>query len=432
MNVAVTCGGGDWPEEVSWSIIDGDAELLSGGSPFEGCLGECGDDGGDGDVFLVIGESTVTPNGQVEVPLYYESSVPISGIQFTISDSPDWAVGVDMTSAFEDCFDVGSNDVDGNFMGILFSLEGCEIDASESLSHFATITYELSDEAEWGTIIELYYSDAIISDNEGNAISVITQGADLSVSMLGDINSDYEINILDAVTLINFILFIDQPNDYQFWAADINGDIALNIQDVVLLVNMVLPSLSREGIPTEATLQYGNNTLTLIADGAVSGLQIGVSGDFNITSQHFPDGWQMFTNENTILAFNMDGESITSGLLFEYEEDLSIESIMIVDSYGNTVTAKTMLISDKYSLLNSYPNPFNPATSINFTLSMESDISLEIYDIQGRMVEVLLNGNMQTGYHSVIWNANNHSNGIYFVKMVVGDFVNTQKLILLK
>ena len=91
-----------------------------------------------------------------------------------------------------------------------------------------------------------------------------------------------------------------------------------------------------------------------------------------------------------------------------------------------------MLIADNYSLLNNYPNPFNPATSINFTLPMESDISLEIYDIHGRMVEVLLNGNMQPGYHSVIWNANNHSNGIYFVKMVAGEYINTQKLILLK
>ena len=96
----------------------------------------------------------------------------------------------------------------------------------------------------------------------------------MSVSLLGDINSDSEINVLDVVTLINFILFIEEPNDYQFWAADINGDISLNIQDVVLLVNLILPSLSREGIPTEATLQYGNNTLALIANGSVSGLQL--------------------------------------------------------------------------------------------------------------------------------------------------------------
>ena len=52
--------------------------------------------------------------------------------------------------------------------------------------------------------------------------------------------------------------------------------------------------------------------------------------------------------------------------------------------------------------------------------------------MQGREVSTLINGNMDAGYHSVTWNANNHSSGVYFVKMIAGEFVNTQKLMLVK
>ena len=73
-----------------------------------------------------------------------------------------------------------------------------------------------------------------------NALSVSTEGGSIAVSLLGDVSSDSEINVIDVISLINFILYIDEPNDYQYWAADVNGDTALNILDVVMLVDMIL------------------------------------------------------------------------------------------------------------------------------------------------------------------------------------------------
>ena len=55
-----------------------------------------------------------------------------------------------------------------------------------------------------------------------------------------------------------------------------------------------------------------------------------------------------------------------------------------------------------------------------------------MYDINGRLINELIKSNMDAGYHSVIWNADNNASGVYFVKMVAGDFVNTQKLMLVK
>ena len=65
-------------------------------------------------------------------------------------------------------------------------------------------------------------------------------------------------------------------------------------------------------------------------------------------------------------------------------------------------------------------------------LPVTSNVILEVYDINGRIIYELINGNMDAGYHSVIWNADNNASGVYFVKMVAGDFVNTQKLMLVK
>ncbi len=52
--------------------------------------------------------------------------------------------------------------------------------------------------------------------------------------------------------------------------------------------------------------------------------------------------------------------------------------------------------------------------------------------MQGRQVSTLIDGNIDAGYHSIVWDANSYASGVYFVKMVVGEFVNTQKLMLVK
>jgi len=85
-----------------------------------------------------------------------------------------------------------------------------------------------------------------------------------------------------------------------------------------------------------------------------------------------------------------------------------------------------------FSLDRAYPNPFNPTTTLSFAIPVDSKVTLSIYNLQGREVVSLINGNMDAGYHSLIWNANAYASGVYFVKMVAGDFVNTQKLMLIK
>ena len=65
-------------------------------------------------------------------------------------------------------------------------------------------------------------------------------------------------------------------------------------------------------------------------------------------------------------------------------------------------------------------------------MPVESEVALSIYNLQGREVATLIDANMEAGYHSVVWNADEFSSGMYFVKMISGEFVNTQKLMLIK
>ena len=86
----------------------------------------------------------------------------------------------------------------------------------------------------------------------------------------------------------------------------------------------------------------------------------------------------------------------------------------------------------EYALSNAYPNPFNPAINIQFSIPDNAKVLLEVYDINGRKINTLIDSNIKKGYHSVTWDAANHSSGIYFVKMLSNSYVNTQKIMLIK
>jgi len=88
-----------------------------------------------------------------------------------------------------------------------------------------------------------------------------------------------------------------------------------------------------------------------------------------------------------------------------------------------------------FSLKPAYPNPFNPITTISFSIpaiETHTNTSLRIYDLTGRTVETLINEKMEPGNHNVFWDATGFSSGVYFVKMTAWNYTKTQKVILLK
>jgi len=86
----------------------------------------------------------------------------------------------------------------------------------------------------------------------------------------------------------------------------------------------------------------------------------------------------------------------------------------------------------KFKLLQNHPNPFNSKTIIEYILPHSGEISLIVYNMTGREVALLINGNMPAGTHIATWNATDVSSGIYFYRLQAGDFVQTKKMLLLK
>jgi len=83
-------------------------------------------------------------------------------------------------------------------------------------------------------------------------------------------------------------------------------------------------------------------------------------------------------------------------------------------------------------LLSNYPNPFNPSTTIRYSLPHRSHTVLTVYNTLGQKVAELVNGEVEAGYHDVTFNGKNLASGIYFYRLQAGEFVQTKKLVLLR
>jgi hypothetical protein len=78
------------------------------------------------------------------------------------------------------------------------------------------------------------------------------------------------------------------------------------------------------------------------------------------------------------------------------------------------------------------PNPFNPLTRITYYLPAETRVSLSVYDVNGRLVDRLIDGVQHEGEHAVEWNAAGRASGVYFYRLTAGDAVKVKRMVLLK
>ena len=102
---------------------------------------------------------------------------------------------------------------------------------------------------------------------------------------------------------------------------------------------------------------------------------------------------------------------------------------------NNSLTVLSMsddVMPTEISLGNAYPNPFNPSTSFMYDISTDMNVNIAIYDIRGRMVAELVNQKHDQGQYKVTWDADMNASGVYFVQMVAGNTMKTQKLMLVK
>ena len=98
---------------------------------------------------------------------------------------------------------------------------------------------------------------------------------------------------------------------------------------------------------------------------------------------------------------------------------------------------KAIGIPDAFALEQNYPNPFNPTTNIRFSLPETNDVTLEIYDLTGRLIRSLVSGQVEAGVHTMTWDGQDASgvqvaSGVYLYRIQAGAFSQTNKMTLLK
>lgn len=170
---------------------------------------------------------------------------------------------------------------------------------------------------------------------------------------------------------------------------------------------------------------------------------VGTPINFFDQSSHFPESWQWnFPGSNTPsttaqnpagIIYNAPGiYAVTLISTNSFGTDTIVKQcyIEIVTQLG--ISQVNNEIPDKFSLSQNYPNPFNPVTKINFTIPKAEFVKLAVYDVNGREIESLVNGELTAGNYEADWDASKFSSGVYFYKLISTNFTDVKKMMLIK
>ncbi|MBC8466014.1 T9SS type A sorting domain-containing protein, partial [bacterium] len=104
----------------------------------------------------------------------------------------------------------------------------------------------------------------------------------------------------------------------------------------------------------------------------------------------------------------------------------------LLETIDENVEIKDNSLPTEFALHSAYPNPFNATTTIGFSLPEQMQVSLQLFDLTGRLVETLIDDRLEAGRFDAVWNADMQAAGVYFYRLQAGDFVQTRKLMLVK
>jgi archaellum component FlaG (FlaF/FlaG flagellin family) len=164
--------------------------------------------------------------------------------------------------------------------------------------------------------------------------------------------------------------------------------------------------------------------------------QISAEGTYNANILSF---WLKPDEHPAIRAFHgVSGKVVFTAFGFEsiaLEERRELFAQRIIDWLSIPVGVEedgSNLLPASFELKQNYPNPFNPETKIEFKVSITSAVSIKVYDLIGREVAVLVDEVKQPGSYEFTFSSENLSSGVYFYKMIAGDFSSVKKMSLLK
>ena len=142
--------------------------------------------------------------------------------------------------------------------------------------------------------------------------------------------------------------------------------------------------------------------------------------------------------KNILYAFiNQLNQFVADGALTQAQAQPLIDYAMSIIDAINSLLPKAADNSiqgtpSEFSLSQNFPNPFNPATNINYSIPSAGYVQLKVYDILGREVAALVNGNRQAGNYQVTFDGSKLASGLYIYKLTSGNYIETKKMLMIK
>ncbi len=265
-----------------------------------------------------------------------------------------------------------------------------------------------------------------------------------------DVNEDDEVDNDDVSDILSYIFngtWPVIPGPTQPGGTITGGNLGFRLGEIIIPIH-VMPFLAKSLADDEfrnvtVTMNYNPDKINYASFSS----QLLANGNF-VSAQEISPGVAKFTFAspfyleanlelgNMVMSFEGEipwGETITTSYTIDGGDEQTGPTIV----FDPTNVSEDEIIPDEFALYNNYPNPFNPETTIKFALPVKQIVTLKIYDVLGREVATLLSGEFNAGIHTARWNGVTSNgipaaSGIYFFRIEAGDFVQTNKMILLK
>lgn len=157
-------------------------------------------------------------------------------------------------------------------------------------------------------------------------------------------------------------------------------------------------------------------------------LPLVINGQFNISRSSFGNGSGSIVGENNTIR-NSIGQTIIG-------QAVNSESNILFGFWNANKTLVDVddndLLPKKYELFQNYPNPFNPTTNIKYSIPEASNVLIEVFNILGQRVSVLVDEEKKPGFYVHQFNATNLASGFYVYRISAKNFVNVKKMMFLK
>ena len=249
----------------------------------------------------------------------------------------------------------------------------------------------------------------------------------------GDTNGDSSVDVTDIVLVVQGILGETVLDDDQNCRADISGDGVVNVTDIVNIVYIILGTgMDNNSFADKVIVNQKEDGISIFGQGIVGGIQLTIIHDkdtkINLTENSFLSDIRTNKNISNIIIISPE-----NGYIVKLDSEYEILNMIASDLEGEI----EVNMINEFKILSSYPNPFNPVTTITYTNEIEGEVSLNIYDLNGRLVKNLISNTIKPGQFNINWNGKDDNgfevtSGVYLISLKSISGIKTSKITLLR